>query len=352
MVGPPKDMLLLPYNRRCADCAAFAPRWASVNLGVFICEACSGIHRRLGAHISQVRSVSLDEWRPEWIRTMRRVGNARAKAFFEHAVPDGEHFIGSVEVQSGDRLDQARARDLEKWIRAKYEELRFAPQNEVPPHLCTADKTGLEPAKEPGASQSSPWPPMPAQRRSAGTLVADKLLPPWPTGFEVQLALPEDETHSEPDCRLWFSEAEDGIAGVSGVATWSSQPISAAPIERRLRNYALAPWPAFPEAPVKTSAASVPRHQSIDVDIAEEDFDIGLLHGLVPQTWRKLPRCLPCPSGGLKVVRIRQGRPLKLLSRLQCSKTGYLRLEHSCPPRTTSGTPPTVLAGTCTAAAQ
>ncbi|EKX42346.1 hypothetical protein GUITHDRAFT_45023, partial [Guillardia theta CCMP2712] len=49
-----------PDNRHCADCNALGPRWASMNLGIFVCLNCSGIHRRLGVHISKVKSVTLD----------------------------------------------------------------------------------------------------------------------------------------------------------------------------------------------------------------------------------------------------------------------------------------------------
>lgn len=44
------------------------PRWASWNLGIFVCIRCAGIHRNLGVHISKVKSVNLDQWTQEQVQ--------------------------------------------------------------------------------------------------------------------------------------------------------------------------------------------------------------------------------------------------------------------------------------------
>ena len=54
-------------NKYCVDCDAKGPRWASWNLGVFLCIRCAGIHRNLGVHISRVKSVNLDSWTPQQV---------------------------------------------------------------------------------------------------------------------------------------------------------------------------------------------------------------------------------------------------------------------------------------------
>ena len=48
-------------------CIYSEPTWASINLGIFICIDCAGIHRSLGVEISQVRSITLDEWETETV---------------------------------------------------------------------------------------------------------------------------------------------------------------------------------------------------------------------------------------------------------------------------------------------
>lgn len=85
-----KTLLKDPANKFCADCkTAGHPRWASWNLGIFLCIRCSGIHRSLGTHISRVRSVDLDSWSDEQISMMIKWGNARANTYWEHELPDG-----------------------------------------------------------------------------------------------------------------------------------------------------------------------------------------------------------------------------------------------------------------------
>jgi len=83
-----KALLRKSDNRICADCSAPNPKWASSNIGVFICVKCSGVHRGLGSHISKVLSVSLDEWSDDEINSMIEVGgNSYANAIYEAFLP-------------------------------------------------------------------------------------------------------------------------------------------------------------------------------------------------------------------------------------------------------------------------
>ncbi|KAF3824051.1 hypothetical protein GH733_008336 [Mirounga leonina] len=60
--------LLREEDRYYSNCKAKGPRWASWNIGVFICIKCARIHRNLGVHICRVKSFNLDQWTPEQIQ--------------------------------------------------------------------------------------------------------------------------------------------------------------------------------------------------------------------------------------------------------------------------------------------
>ncbi|KAL8457194.1 hypothetical protein ACS0TY_035155 [Phlomoides rotata] len=102
-------LLKLPQNKECADCGSKAPRWASINLGVFICLQCSGIHRSLGVHISKVRSTTLDTWLPEQVSFMQLMGNEKSNEYWEAELPPD--------------FDR---NPMEKFIHSKYVERKWA----------------------------------------------------------------------------------------------------------------------------------------------------------------------------------------------------------------------------------
>lgn len=111
-------MLREEDNKYCADCEAKGPRWASWNLGVFICIRCAGIHRNLGVHISRVKSVNLDQWTPEQIQSVQSMGNTKARQLYEAHLP--ENFRRP-------QTDQA----VEFFIRDKYERKKYYDKNAV-----------------------------------------------------------------------------------------------------------------------------------------------------------------------------------------------------------------------------
>ena len=82
-------VLKRPENVTCAECPTRNPCWASLNLGVFFCLNCSGVHRGLGVHVSKVRSTSMDKWSEENVAFMEKIGNSRANAYWEANVPPG-----------------------------------------------------------------------------------------------------------------------------------------------------------------------------------------------------------------------------------------------------------------------
>ncbi|KAI2472825.1 ArfGap-domain-containing protein [Annulohypoxylon bovei var. microspora] len=113
-----KSLLKLDANKICADCKRNKhPRWASWNLGVFVCIRCSGIHRGMGTHISRVKSVDLDSWTDEQLQSILSWGNARANKYWESKLAAG-HVPSEAKI--------------ENFIRTKYELKRWVMDGPMP----------------------------------------------------------------------------------------------------------------------------------------------------------------------------------------------------------------------------
>ncbi|KAI9767549.1 MAG: hypothetical protein M1840_005586 [Geoglossum simile] len=109
----------VPGNDRCADCQARNPGWASWSLGIFLCMRCAALHRKLGTHISKVKSLSMDSWTNEQVDNMRRNGNATSNLLLN---PQNSRPPVPLDI---DEVDSA----MERFLRRKYEQRAFQPGN-------------------------------------------------------------------------------------------------------------------------------------------------------------------------------------------------------------------------------
>ncbi|KAK6529716.1 hypothetical protein TWF281_008879 [Arthrobotrys megalospora] len=105
----------VPGNNQCADCRARNPGWASWSLGIFLCLRCAAIHRKLGTHISKVKSISLDTWTNEQVDLMKRTGNVTSNATWN---PDPLKHPAPVDLEDSESI-------MERYIRDKYEHGKF-----------------------------------------------------------------------------------------------------------------------------------------------------------------------------------------------------------------------------------
>ncbi|OWF35241.1 arf-GAP with dual PH domain-containing protein 1-like [Mizuhopecten yessoensis] len=109
------NLLAIPGNNTCAECGEANPEWASCNVGIFLCERCAGLHRGLGVDISRVKSIRLDNWDSDHVKTMEAIGNEKANALHEKHRP--------AFYKKPTRSDPQIL--LKEWICAKYSRKEF-----------------------------------------------------------------------------------------------------------------------------------------------------------------------------------------------------------------------------------
>ena len=111
------EAMSLSDNKLCQECHCRGPHtWASWNLGVFFCIRCAGIHRKLGVHLSKVKSCTLDQWQSHQVDSIISKGNKQSWLYYEYDLPKGH-------VRPNDTSS------LEVFIRNKYERKLYIPRD-------------------------------------------------------------------------------------------------------------------------------------------------------------------------------------------------------------------------------
>lgn len=130
-------------NRKCADTGEANPQWASISYGCYISMGSSGKHRGLGVHISFVRSLTMDNWKPAQLNMMALGGNRRLKEFFEeHGIPAHMPIVEKYNTRAA------------KWYR---DNLRALADGKAPPPLLPKG-TGHLPAPQASSIMQVPTP--------------------------------------------------------------------------------------------------------------------------------------------------------------------------------------------------
>ncbi|KAG8948847.1 hypothetical protein FRC03_000551, partial [Tulasnella sp. 419] len=260
-----RDLLTQPGNDVCADCHAPAPRWASWNLGVFLCVSCATVHRKLGSHISKVKSVTLDTWTKEQVENMKSIGNLKANALYN---PDTKRNPPPTNM-----LDSERDSELEIYIRNKYQYKAF--QDRTRQRKSSPMDDGLAPS--PRASSSNYRDSVLSTSSTASSLIASMSSHSKKLEARSRTAPPGSDTAVSPRQASFDTKSSEkdmaftmvGVAPNLSKAPGKARPSTAsATTSTSTRSFTIPtvtttgpasqPVPAPAPAPVTTQPASTP----------------------------------------------------------------------------------------------
>ncbi|CAL3969436.1 unnamed protein product [Diplocarpon coronariae] len=259
-----KSLLKLEGNKTCSDCKRNKhPRWASWNLGIFICIRCSGIHRGMGTHISRVKSVDLDAWTDEQLQSVLKWGNSRANKYWEAKLAPGH-------VPSESKI--------ENFIRTKYESKRWVMEGPIPdpatldadgdddvPLSLVKEKQAIERSNSQRASAGQAGPAQ-VKRAQQPDLFADDAAVPRASSAAVVPGGPPPKSEPAPPKQTKPADSLLGLDFFGTEALPPSRPSSAAPTpgtpsrpdlkQSILSLYASAPRPQSQQQPSHVTQGS------------------------------------------------------------------------------------------------
>lgn len=152
------ELAMRPGNDLCADCKTRNPRWASHNLGIFVCMNCASVHRKIGTHITKVKSLTMDVWTREQVEHMRQVGNIKSNEMYNR--DEVRH------PPPANMIDVARDSEIEKFIRDKYEFKRFVSRTDRAAVVASHLGPSRSVSSARSSTSSSSFPPSPTRNRT------------------------------------------------------------------------------------------------------------------------------------------------------------------------------------------
>lgn len=167
----------VPGNNVCADCQARNPGWASWSLGIFLCMQCAAVHRKLGTHITKVKSLTMDSWSHEQVETMKRMGNHASNRIY-----NPQNIQAPINYDANE-TDTA----MERFIRQKY-------QKKI---IEVSQTSGF--AKSEFGTDDYPPPLPPKVGPRFGNRTASSILPP--SSHHDREVTQQNETDSRPNLR-------------------------------------------------------------------------------------------------------------------------------------------------------
>ncbi|CAE6461160.1 unnamed protein product [Rhizoctonia solani] len=111
---------------------------------------CASIHRKIGTHITKVKSVNLDAWSKEQVESVKNMGNIASNAKWN---PNESRHPPPTNLEESERDSE-----MEKYIRAKYETKKFLDRK---PAVFSSSPPSSAPVASVQPSASTPIPRQP-----------------------------------------------------------------------------------------------------------------------------------------------------------------------------------------------